>query len=105
MLNAPAERPAQGTDCAIDIERVDALLRAHPAIAHAASVLREDEPGRKQLVSYVITGPGQSVDADELRSRLSQWLPTHIASTLVITAPQRSAGHGARLDQETSMLW
>jgi len=105
MLHAPAERPAQGTDCAIDIERVDTLLRAHPAIAHAASVLREDEPGRKQLVSYVITGPGQSVDADELRSRLSQWLPTHIASTLVITAPQRSAGHGARLDQETSMLW
>jgi len=105
MLCASAERSTQGTDSAIDIDRVDALLCAHPAITHAASVLREDEPGRKQLVSYVITGPGQSVDADELRGRLSQLLPTHVASTFVITAPQRSAGHGARLDQETSMLW
>ena len=105
MLHAPAARSTQAADSAIDIGRVDALLCAHPAVAHAASVLRENQPGGKQLVSYVITGPGQSVDADELRGQLSRWLPAHVASTLVITAPQPSAGRGARLDQETSMLW
>ena len=72
---------------------------------HASSVLREDEPGRKQLVSYVVTGPGQSVNADELRGRVSRLLPAYVASTLVITAPQPSAVRGARLEQETSMLW
>jgi hypothetical protein len=105
MLHAPAARSTQGADAAIDIERVDALLCAHPAIAHASSVLREDEPGRKQLVSYVIAEPGQAVDADELRSRVSPLLPAYVASTFVITAPQQAAARGARLDQETSMLW
>lgn len=105
MLHAPAGRSTQGADAAIDIERVDALLCAHPAIAHASSVLREDEPGRKQLVSYVIAEPGQAVDADELRSRVSPLLPAYVASTFVITAPQQAAARGARLDQETSMLW
>ncbi|NKJ20242.1 non-ribosomal peptide synthetase [Dyella sp. SG609] len=105
VLQAPAGRPAPGADSAIDIERIDALLCAHPAIAHASSVLREDEPGRKQLVSYVVTGPGQSVNADELRGRVSRLLPAYVASTLVITAPQPSAVRGARLEQETSMLW
>lgn len=105
MLHAPAGRPTHDADGAIDIERIDALLCAHPAIAHAASVLRENEPGRKQLVSYVVTQPGQSVDADELRGRLGPLLPAYVASTFVMTALQPSTVRGARLDQETSMLW
>ena len=58
----------------IEPGEIEAALRKHPAVRAVAVVAREDVPGQKRLVAYVVpegTAPG----SDELRRFLQQRLP------------------------------
>jgi amino acid adenylation domain-containing protein/non-ribosomal peptide synthase protein (TIGR01720 family) len=58
----------------IELGEVEAALRAHPGVADCAAVVREDEPGDRRLVAYVV---GEA-DADALRAQLGETLPDYM---------------------------
>jgi amino acid adenylation domain-containing protein/non-ribosomal peptide synthase protein (TIGR01720 family) len=58
----------------IELGEVEAMLRADPGVADCAAVVREDEPGDRRLVAYVVG----DADADALRARLSAALPDYM---------------------------
>ncbi|WP_163998551.1 non-ribosomal peptide synthase/polyketide synthase [Pyxidicoccus caerfyrddinensis] len=60
----------------IELAEVEAALLAHPAVREAIAVVREDVPGDKRLVAYVVSpSPDQPLSAAALRDFLQQRLP------------------------------
>ncbi len=60
---------------------VEALLSAHPQLAQAAVVVREDAPGDRRLVAYYVAKEGEAREmggAGELRRYLSARLPVYM---------------------------
>ncbi|UJB40280.1 amino acid adenylation domain-containing protein [Streptomyces sp. A1-5] len=62
----------------IELGEVESALTALPAVTAARVLIREDRPGDKRLVAYVVVEAGQRVDAAELRRSLAAALPEYM---------------------------
>ncbi len=62
----------------IELEEIEAVLRQHPAIREAVAVAREEMPGDKRLVAYLVMNPGNAPDANELHRFMSAKLPWYM---------------------------
>ncbi|HXN23479.1 MAG TPA: amino acid adenylation domain-containing protein [Candidatus Dormibacteraeota bacterium] len=62
----------------IELGEIESGLAAHPAIKEAVAAVREDVPGEKRLVAYMIPANGSIPSASELRSFLSTKLPDYM---------------------------
>ncbi|MCX7596364.1 MAG: amino acid adenylation domain-containing protein, partial [Fischerella sp.] len=58
----------------IEIGEIEAVLSQHPQVQQTAAMVREDQPGNKRLVAYVVPKQEQ-VTANELRRFLKEKLP------------------------------
>ncbi|HEX2130880.1 MAG TPA: amino acid adenylation domain-containing protein, partial [Actinophytocola sp.] len=67
---------------------VEAVLAEHPDVVQSAAVVREDRPGDKRLVGYVVTAGGARPSTIQLREFCSGQLPEHMipAAVLVLDA-------------------
>jgi len=61
----------------IELGEIEAALCAQPSIQDAVVLVREDEPGHRQLVAY-LTGTRTAVDANSLLGQLKRRLPAHM---------------------------
>jgi surfactin family lipopeptide synthetase A len=57
----------------IELGEVEAVLGQHPAVREAVALAREDSPGDRRVVAYVVAPPDTSTN--ELQSFLKQKLP------------------------------
>ena len=68
----------------IESGEIETILSQHPAVRQATVVAREDRPGDKRLVAYVVLNEECTTLTDELRSFLKQRLPDYmVPSTFV----------------------
>ncbi|MFC3730346.1 amino acid adenylation domain-containing protein, partial [Actinoplanes nipponensis] len=63
---------------------IEAVLRTRPEVAEAAVVLREDRPGDKRLVAYVVTAATFSVQPEDLRRHAAATLPDYLVPAAVV---------------------
>ena len=68
----------------IELGEIEALLAQHPAVWESAVLVREDEPGNKRLVAYVVSKVKQSPTAAELRRFLKQKLPEYMVPSAFV---------------------
>ncbi|MEI2579470.1 non-ribosomal peptide synthase/polyketide synthase [Scytonema sp. PRP1] len=79
----------------IELGEIEGLLGQHPAVWENVVVVREDEPGDKRLVAYVVLKVEQSATVPELRQFLGNQLPSYMipnAFVLLESLPLTSNG-------------
>ncbi|MBE9229036.1 non-ribosomal peptide synthase/polyketide synthase, partial [Phormidium sp. LEGE 05292] len=68
----------------IELGEIEALLASHPAVRESVVVVREDSPGDKRLVAYVIPKEEQSPSTAELRRFLKDFLPDYMVPSAFV---------------------
>jgi hypothetical protein len=69
----------------IELGEIEKLLDKHPAINKSVVIAREDVPGDKRLVAYLIPYSGQSVTSTELREYMKADLPEFMIPAHFVT--------------------
>ncbi len=62
----------------IEPGEIETALGRHPAVRECVVAAREDVPGQKRLVAYVVAHPGQTLAFAEMRRFLQQKLPDYM---------------------------
>lgn len=84
----------------IELEEIEAALVRHTAIEQSVVVAREDEPGDKRLVAYIVHKTESPPSPEQLRSFLKQQLPDYMLPSAFIfldTLPLTPSGKVDRL--------
>lgn len=61
----------------VELGEIEAVLRQHPQVRETVVILREDQPGDKRLLAYIVTD-SESIDTSEIRRFLSEKLPGYM---------------------------
>jgi thioesterase domain-containing protein len=62
----------------IELGEIEAALKEQPEIEQAVVIAREDKPGDKRLVAYLVVSTSTVLATSELRTRLKQLLPDYM---------------------------
>ncbi|MFF7976482.1 amino acid adenylation domain-containing protein [Streptomyces sp. NPDC007905] len=63
---------------------VEAVVAACDSVGQAVVVVREDQPGNKRLVAYVVPAAGHEVDITEVREFAGARLPDYMVPTVMV---------------------
>jgi amino acid adenylation domain-containing protein len=69
----------------IELGEIEAILQNHPGVRQAVVVAREDQPGDKRLVGYVVPSSGQVPTSAALRAHLREHLPDYMIPSVFVT--------------------
>src|SRR5688572_23572532 len=62
----------------IELGEIESILAKHPAVLEQVVVAREDNPGEKRIVAYLVLKPGKQVEVAQLREFLKKDLPEYM---------------------------
>ncbi|MET8029032.1 amino acid adenylation domain-containing protein [Streptomyces avermitilis] len=82
----------------VELGEVEAVLSAHPAVSQAVVVAREDTPGERRLIGYVVPD-GHTVDGSSVRTYLAESLPDYMVPAAVLVLDELPLTRNGKVDR------
>ncbi|MFD6407163.1 amino acid adenylation domain-containing protein, partial [Streptomyces diastaticus] len=83
----------------IETGEIETALLTLPGTGQAAVVAREDQPGTKYLVAYLVTTGPEPADPAEVRAHLARTLPDHMLPAAFVTLDALPLNAAGKLDR------
>ncbi|NEC96087.1 amino acid adenylation domain-containing protein, partial [Streptomyces albidoflavus] len=84
----------------IELGEIEAALTRHPAVRQAAVTVREDRPGSRRLVAYVVPHAGtEAPDAETLRTFAGGSLPAYMLPAAFVPLPALPVNASGKTDR------
>lgn len=84
----------------IELGEIEATLAAHPSVQSCAVLAREDSPGNKQLVGYVVWRHGAAQEVEDMLDFLKQRLPEYMVPARFVTLESFPLTQNGKVDRK-----
>ncbi|HEX3782002.1 MAG TPA: amino acid adenylation domain-containing protein [Pseudonocardiaceae bacterium] len=85
----------------IELGEIESALAQHASVDHAAVVVREDRPGDRRIVAYVVaSATGPVLDPAALRANVAEALPEHMVPSAFVSLPALPRTPNGKLDRD-----
>ena len=84
----------------IELGEIESRLQAHPDVREAAAVVRQDYPGQKRLVGYVVLRDGTSCDQSVLIGLLREQLPESMVPSEIVRLQALPRSANGKIDRQ-----
>jgi acyl carrier protein len=88
----------------VELGEIETLLARHPGVRETAVLAREDHPGEKRLVAYMVAEESSAPSAAELREYLRARLPEYMVPTAWVFVPGLPVTSNGKLDRRALPL-
>jgi amino acid adenylation domain-containing protein len=83
----------------VELGEVEAALHAYPGVREAVATMREDAPGDKRLIAYVVADAEEPPSASEWRRFLQERLPGYMVPSAFVAIPALPLTPNGKLDR------
>ncbi|MEU1448282.1 amino acid adenylation domain-containing protein [Streptomyces mirabilis] len=83
----------------IELGEIESALLTHPAVRQAAATVREDVPGDRRIVAYVVPTTGAATESALLRAHVAAVLPEYMVPAAVVVLEALTLTANGKLDR------
>ena len=84
----------------VEVGEIESALRQHQDLLHAVVTIREDTPGEKRLVAYVVARQPDNFSVNKLRDFLKDRLPDYMIPSAIVSIGELPLTVNGKIDRD-----